>query len=429
MDTQKFLMISTHYPPYHLGGDAVFVDYLSRELVARGHEVHVYFNPAAYELLRGQNLVVQPKPDIGPQVHPYSSATGRMDPFVALSLGLWGRPQKRLEELIRITKPDVVHWHNPRGFVGRPFAVPGSVTLYTTHDYTPVCPRSNLLKPDMRLCDEARLCTLCCMRWRKPPQLWRIGRRRVFRFPQDLKVISPSEFVARRLEAEGVAVHKVLRCFVPDLGKHFHREGSTDDTIFYLGLLEMHKGVHTLLDAFAKSSHEQGFRLYIVGEGTLKESLRSKVAGLGLSERVSIPGFLDRTEVETVRRNAVAQVVPSVWYENAPSVVLEAFSLGIPVIASNIGGLPELVTAESGSRTFRPGDSNELAELLIAAWRERGNLSERRRQAREAYLSRFRPEIHVAAYLQMIEELQAGERRERSPLNRTSYAKTTSSHP
>lgn len=405
METLRFLMVTTHFPPYHLGGDAVFVDYLTSELVRRGHEAHVFFNPAAYKMLRGQSVKTSSRTDDRPQEHPYSSPSGRIDPFIALSLGLWGRPKKKLAELVRTVKPDVVHWHNSRGFIGEPFAVTKSVSLYTVHDYTPVCPRSNLLKPHMRLCNDPRFCTICCMKWKKPPQLWRIGKKRVLRYSDGLNLISPSEFVAKRLESEGVSVHGVLRGFVPDLGEHFQRSSSKDDVVFYLGLLEKHKGLLTLLDAFAKSRDRQQFRLYIVGEGTLREDLRRRVASLGLSGRVSVPGFLSRPEVEAIRKDAVAQIVPSVWFENAPSVILEAFSLGIPAIASDIGGLPEIATPDSGSKLFRPGDADELAISLESAWQERHDLDEKRKRARDAYTSRYRPDTHIAAYLRMIKEL------------------------
>jgi len=406
MEALKFLMISTHFPPHHLGGDAVFVEYLSNELIRRGHEVHVFYNPSAYELLRRDKPALPGvRDDDGPLIHPYHSHFGRLDPLMALSLGRWRRAERRLTELERKIKPNVVHWHNSRGFIGIPFPFEGAVSLYTTHDYTPVCPRSNLLKPGMVLCDDPRWCTICCIRWGKPPQLWRTGKRRILRFPDSLKLLSPSEFMARRYRQEGVNVHRVLRGFVPDLGRNFDRVDGLNDSIIYLGLMERHKGVQTLLDAFIRSRYRQGFRLYMIGEGTFKERLLEQVRMSRLDERIVIPGFLSRTVVEDIRRNAVAQIVPSVWYENAPSVALEAFSLGIPVLASDIGGLREIVGPDSGSEVFPPGDADRLSDMLISLWEKREGLEERRRRARKSYETRFRPEIHVDEYLKIVESL------------------------
>jgi glycosyltransferase involved in cell wall biosynthesis len=232
------------------------------------------------------------------------------------------------------------------------------------------------------------------MRWRRPPQLWRVGAKRVLRYEKDLKLLAPSEFMANRIRGEGVEVHKVLRLFVPDLGETQGTVRPSEDTLFYIGLMEQHKGLDTLVDAFAKSRDDN-----------IRGHLREKVSRIGLDGRISLPGFLPRAEAEEIRRRAVAQVVPSVWFENAPSAILEAFSLGVPVIASNIGGLPEMATPESGSTTFPPGDSARLAEELVRLWQSKDRLDERRRMARKAYDDRFTPDIHIRGYLETISEL------------------------
>jgi glycosyltransferase involved in cell wall biosynthesis len=405
METLRFLMVSTHFPPQHLGGDAVFVDYLSRELIKRGHEVHVFHSPSSYELLREARPVV-PDAENGLTRHGYSSALGRLYPVLELSFGLRGGASDKLKELARDIKPDVVHWHNTKGFMSRPFTVEGASCLYTAHDYTTVCPRSNLLRPNMRICETPRLCTVCNLRWRKPPQLWRAGKNhRVISIPEEMKVLSLSDFVAERLGRDGIKVHRVIRGFVPDLGDGVGPRTSSRDTIVYLGLLEYHKGVFQLLDAFASTRDKQGFKLLMIGEGTSKEQLKRRAAEHGISDRVSIPGFLSREKAEAIRKDAAVQIVPSVWYENAPSTILEAYSLGLPVLASDVGGLPEIVGPESGSVLFKMGDVEALGRLLIDTWNSRDALGERRRKARTTYETRFRPDVHVAQYLSLVSEL------------------------
>jgi glycosyltransferase involved in cell wall biosynthesis len=220
-----------------------------------------------------------------------------------------------------------------------------------------------------------------------------------------MKVLSVSDFVATRLGQDGIRVHKVIRGFVPDTGCSIRQNSSSPDTIVYLGLLEHHKGVLQLLDSFFKTRDEQGFKLAIVGEGSLKGELRTRVERHGLSNRVSIPGFIGRKEVEAIRKNAAAQIVPSVWYENAPSVILEAYSLGLPVLASDIGGLPEIVGPDSGSLLFPMGDVDRLAKLIVDAWLTRDSLNDRRRMARKTYETRFSPDIHLSQYLRTISDL------------------------
>jgi glycosyltransferase involved in cell wall biosynthesis len=124
-----------------------------------------------------------------------------------------------------------------------------------------------------------------------------------------------------------------------------------------------------------------------------------------LTDRVVVPGFLAREDVEEIRRSAYVQVVPSIWYENAPSTVLEAYSLGLPVLASKIGGLPEIVGPEAGSSIFEAGDVDELARQIVSTWNTRESFGERSKMARRVYENKFKPEIHVAEYLNLINDL------------------------
>jgi glycosyltransferase involved in cell wall biosynthesis len=409
MESLTFLMVSTYYPPHHLGGDATFVSYVSRELARRGHEVHVYYNSRAYELFRGKE---QRASDAGQSdgivKHLYHSRTARFDPVLALSLGMWGKAEAELRRVVKEVQPDVMHWHNTRGLIGRIFTVDQTKNFYTVHDYTPICPKSSLMKPGMKLCDDPRWCTTCVMSRGKPPQLWRIRGNRVIHYPNDLRIIAPSKFVAEKLRNEHVPVNHVLRGFVPDVGAGLTRVSQSGDSIMYMGLLEPHKGLMTLLDAFVRSKDSQGFKLHIIGEGSMRSSLLKRVHKLGLENRISIPGFLSNEQIAAIRGNAAAHIVPSIWYENAPAVALEAMSCGIPVIASEIGGLPEIVTEEAGSDLFAPGNVEQLAGLIVKTWTERDNLGTRRVRARAEYERRFKPEVHISEYLRIINEHDPG---------------------
>src|SRR5512136_1692479 len=100
METLKFLMVSTHFPPYGMGGDAIFVDYLSEELAKRGHEVHVAYNPSVYRILRGElrngnektltNTVVR---------HEYTPIAPRMSLTTSLMFGIDSRARRWLRSL------------------------------------------------------------------------------------------------------------------------------------------------------------------------------------------------------------------------------------------------------------------------------------------------------------------------------------------
>jgi len=405
METMKFLMISTHYPPHNLGGDAKFVQYLSNELVKRGHEVHVLCNPAVFTLLRRTNPQGSPQRS-APEIHTHVPSMPRLELLSGLMLGGSDGARRDSIETIRRINPDVIHWHNTKGFLGLPYPVRGLISIYTAHDYYAVCARSNLLKPDLSVCMTPKLCLICNMRWGKPPPLWRIGKKRVLRFQKNLRVISPSVALANRLKEDGIVIDRILRNFVPDPGKLPEPEVGNSKTIVYLGMLEPHKGPQTLLKAFHSSRNEQGFTLFMIGEGSLKTRLRQMASDLGLGERVTVTGFLPREELESIRSRAVAQVIPSEWPENAPLTAIEALSQGVPLIGSDLGGLPEMLTSESGSMVFKGGESDQLAQRLIKAWTGSDRLSEMRRMARRAYEDNYAPEVHISQYLEMIRKIE-----------------------
>lgn len=401
MESLKFLMVSTHYPPAHLGGDARFVEYLSDELVRRGHEVHVLHSPAAYAVQRKTMPVLDRVTPGGVSRHTYIGGFKRMDPLFSLVLGRGLGSNSDFGEIARKLKPDVTHWHNTKGFIGRPVASDSGESLYTAHDFYAVCPRSNLLRPGGRLCERPLLCQTCLLRWRKPPQLWRVLWMRVVRPPEGFTVLSPSEFVAGRLRREGIRVDHVLRNFVPDRGTIPSR-GSEANRIVFLGVLESFKGPMTLLEAFGRCKDEQGFELSFFGEGSLKEPLKNRVRALSLEDRVHVRGFVPLDDLREHLEETAAIIVPSESYENAPLVALEALSMGIPVIGSSIGGLPEILQPDSGSTLFTPGDAGLLSREMVALWNERGALAERRRKARAAYEKGLSPDAHLREYLEIV---------------------------
>jgi glycosyltransferase involved in cell wall biosynthesis len=399
METLKFIMVTTHFPPYHLGGDAVFVKYLSEELADQGHEVHVLHTPSAYQTIRGTEEPAA-KEDLDQRVarHAVASSWPRTETLLSLSLGIWKKARRQLDELVRTTRPDVVHWHNTKGSIALPYSIPGAVALYTAHDYYSVCTRSNLLRDKRTPCAEPNQCMLCNLRWHRPMPIWRAMSGRVLPLPEGLRVIAPSEYMAKRLRQDGIRVHGVIRNFVPDR-ESSPGSGQTGDRLLYIGMLETHKGPQTLLEAFARSRKEQGFKLCIVGQGSLSRKLHQKIRENGLEERVSIPGFISRKNINALRQESLAQIIPSEWFENAPLTALEGFSFGTPLIGSDIGGLPEILTPENGAEVFAHGDPDDLSERLKRLWKDRERLEGRRRLSRKAYDTWFNPKTHIEAYM------------------------------
>src|SRR5436309_9750542 len=106
METLRFLLVTTFYPPYHLGGDATHVQYIARALAKRGHEVHVEFSPAAFRLKsRRKPAATDRSSDESVHLHPIRSGYGRLQPLSAFLAGESKGVNRSHEKLVAECKP------------------------------------------------------------------------------------------------------------------------------------------------------------------------------------------------------------------------------------------------------------------------------------------------------------------------------------
>jgi len=146
------------------------------------------------------------------------------------------------------------------------------------------------------------------------------------------------------------------------------------ELVLFVGRLDSAKGIFELLDAFGSlESCRPNLRLAYVGDGPGAEELRSKTMGLGLEDRVSLVGSCSSQKVARWLAATNVLALPS-YREGYPNVVIEALSCGRPVIATDVGGIPELVDGSSGI-LVAPRDSRALANAIQTAmgrdWDER----------------------------------------------------------
>ena len=397
METLRFLMATTFYPPYHLGGDAVHVQYLAEALAARGHEVHVEFSPAAYRLKR-KGLPASGLDGGQVRVHPISGPLGRAHPVAAHVLGRSRSVSRSHETLLRDIRPDVVHLHNISllglGVLERP---KDALMMYTAHDYWARCPRSDLLKYGTHPC-VAPSCVACSLVSHRPPQLWRYGTR--WRgLPAVDVAIAPSRFMAG-------AIAPSLRCPVvpiPNFAPDPNPDGEVsepEDYFLFVGVLEPHKGILELADAVARNKR---LRVKVVGRGSLQPRLR-ELQRRGVSG-LEVEGWVSPERLCELYRHARALVIPSVWPENAPLVAVEALAWGTPLLTARRGGLEELLYGGAAGRSAEP-TAEALAQAVEAF--EGDDLPNRLRPgARAAYEANHRPEAYLDRYMGLIRDRDA----------------------
>ncbi|BDZ71272.1 hypothetical protein GCM10025861_17890 [Methanobacterium petrolearium] len=115
-----------------------------------------------------------------------------------------------------------------------------------------------------------------------------------------------------------------------------------------------------LIKAF-KNLKNESVKLHIIGKGEKMENLKSLAHN---DERIIFHGFLDGNKLTSLQKKANITVMPSIVFENSPMTIYESFKFGTPVIASRIGGIPELVEEKVNGFLYEPGKVSELKDLL-----------------------------------------------------------------
>lgn len=202
-------------------------------------------------------------------------------------------------------------------------------------------------------------------------------RRRLV--PVVARFLAPSRFLLERMVSHGYDA--TLFEHVPngiELDAFAGFERVPDPTgrvrVAFLGTLAPHKAPHVLLEAWGRLEPSLRARaeLTLYGGGEHFPSYTRELAAQARAVGARLAGRLDRAEVPGAFARTDLLVVPSVWYENMPLTLLEARATHTPVIASDLGGLRELVLPGRSGWRFPPGDAGALAALLAARIEEGG---------------------------------------------------------
>ena len=277
--------------------------------------------------------------------------------------------------LIQSQRPDLVHVHNlyPQLTLSVLSASrnAGIPVVKHVHDYSLTCPVTTHLYQQKvcRKCmgGQEHWCAVRNCRENLPESLayaMRSACVRLFRLFEDNVdlFIVLTDFAKKHLTAQGFNPEQIVilpnPVFLPDCAA----EPSQGRYAAFAGRLTAEKGIETLI---AASSKLPKVPVRIAGEGELIKKIFTKSL-----KNVAFEGMLARQELRKFYGKARFLVVPSIWFEGCPMVILEAMGWGIPVIASRIGGLPEIVEDGKTGFLFEPGNVEDLADKMNRLWND-----------------------------------------------------------
>lgn len=324
-----------------------------------------------------------------------------------------GEIDNSFAQFLNKINPDVVHIHSliflSHGIV-KEIKKKGIPVVFTLHDYGLLCYRGQLMKDGLTVCKEDSIleCEACLkyllrikkhsmrfyafLRAQNALSLLKFFKKIYFlvvkkkaengvgKFKESAKCvcsdidlfIAPSHFIKNKFIANGIPKDKVIYSpygFDKSNFSYSRIKKADSETLKfgYMGTLLPLKGLAILISAFKELEYNKsellvyGKIFHYGGFESYPNALRKLIRG---DNRIKLMGGYDNKDAGRIMSGIDVLVVPSIWLENSPLVIQEAFLSGTPVIASRIGGIPELVSDGVNGLLFNPGDANGLKEKM-----------------------------------------------------------------
>lgn len=329
-----------------------------------------------------------------------------------------------IRKLLREDRPDIVHVYNTLVLISpsifhacRDEGVP---VVYTLYNYRLVCPGGMFMR-DGRICEECLnhpwQCVIhgCYRNSRIQTTalaLSQIRHQKMGTWEDCVSAfIVPTSFMKSKLVEGGLPDGKIVvkpNWHAPDPGT---RAGGGEKTILYVGRLTSEKGINVLLETWRGAQPGSLPQLRIIGNGPMREEVEAFVAA-NPDAGVEYLGRRSHDDVIAEMKRAGALVIPSLWYEAFPHTILEASACGVPIVASRLGTLPDVIDDEITGLLFEPGKSADLATKIGRIFSQNGGAALREKlgaAARAKFLREYTAD-HAYEFLTQIYDDAIGRR-------------------
>lgn len=417
------VLIATHFfPPGHHGGTEAYTFGLAQALRQHGHSPFVI---CAEDWGTGPNWVPAPEDTVYAGIPVRRLRWNwRLAPRPFVSLYDNAEVERHFAGYVRQLEPDVVHvtsCYTLGARIIRASRQAGIPTLLTLTDFWFLCPRHTLLRGDGSLCEGPESAVGCLKCLSSGVRAYRaltavlpsdvvaggllaVSRWPWIRLPRGLRgsvgdamarlaflrrefehvdvALAPSQFLIDVFVRYGYPVRR-FRLWPYGLDTSWlsslrPREAEARPRVGYIGQIDPIKGVHLLVEAFQSLSGQVSGELRIYGDLAKNPRYGEKLRGVARrNPDIRFMGPFERSQIADVLSELDIVAVPSVWYENAPVVITEAFAARKPVIATNLPGMGELVEHGVNGLLFERGDVSGLASairLLVGDSALRGRL-------------------------------------------------------
>ena len=382
----RILFVVHDFLPKHLAGTELYTYNIAKALQHRGHEVSIYAREYGHfeDRIREEDTHYD---GIKVKLVYFNASEKRFQFLRNFHLDFYNPILERhFCNFLDQIKPDVIHVQHLIGlsvsFIGvaKRKSIPVVLTL---NDYWFICSRIQLLTPDSKVCSgpsNGLKCPRCLGTKLKPLAIWGLYPLHSFLFflrtaflrrmlKQVDLIIAPSNFLRDKFIQHGVSEERIifsdygLKSPNANFGTRKLRSRNGTRRFAFIGSIMPHKGVHVLVEAFNQLNGRSA-ELRVYGDPGYAPSYYEQVNLMATNPNIRFMGHFDNNRVFDILAETDVLVVPSIWYENSPLTMHEAAIAGVPVIASNIGGMAELIERMRNGLLFRVGDPTDLCSKM-----------------------------------------------------------------